>query len=1442
MKKKIFSTLLLVAFALASTSMFVSCKDYDDDINRKADASVVDALQKTVDQLKADLATCKSNCEAAHATFALKTELAKTNGDVALLQDAVKALQEEMKNLVTAQKLQAAIEDAQKALNDAIDKKADKAVVDELSGKLAGLDSKYEDILGKVADIDKKLAAIENLKTQVEVLEAYKQRVENLEKELANKLNEDQVKALIGAATADFATVQALAKLQEIVDAKANGADITRIDQLIVELRGKLEECSGTIVTKEQIEQMIATQILAVTGGMTSEQMKQYIAQALSDYATKDFVTEKINELNDIINGVEGGEGLKDQMEAAEKKVNALSNNLNVLQYLLAKMITSIVNTNPIMFLGIETVEAPALALQPVITRTGKEINEVYRYNDGKGGEYDGEAMPRLVAPASYKEFFANPWIVLQEFRDVKHDTYAVANEAQYHINPSTANLNDWNLSFYTDERLVVEEIESRTGVKEEFVTPIETAAAKNDFQGGILTVPFKINDNYKFGKYNGKDLTGWEAYIEKLVSGINTLAAPTPESYPWGTTDTNLGVIRDNVFFIALQAKNAAKDTTVTSDYAMVAPVAYHVNGICDNDPIVGEPFAMPDCCPLVKRLTPGDAFGGGDLIRNYHMYKKAKTAADNAETHQIAYNETTEVFNFVETHFAYIGFNSDWDYSGQMLDPVHDKKYDANGRVISHKRDTELMTKLGLGYRITPLHWNSGSNETDETAHITYNIYKGGEIVANEETADKWVGIPDSVVVTPRPVNADTGKTIKDGDVADNTREIIDREPMLRIEVIDKLGNVIEVGYMKMKITERPLAPGAVVDPEVTLPLVGPYYYNCEFADEVTWHQVEGYVLRGDKFDDPVRGLTRGVALNVTKKEFEKHWALELDEAGNVVRYDWSGKTPVLQKPIIGEIVEKYNGLARETSVLRWTFTASDWANIAGVNGVNLVRNEAGQLVNKNPIETWVRYVNDGGEFKAKGDVYVKLVIPAQSIIFPEGTLSNHRYGYWYELNTNTPIKDELNNVEKAIDTHMNVRTPKDSYTVPVLTTDEFKKNLFEYFTSREIIGLKEAAKFAKISKEAGFMFTTPAIEKENAVFDASKSGMWTVLGLSKTKYTLMLYHQAMKYDEEGNLVRGSRTSEIRTDLTKVDEFGNRLAANQIVINDVNKTVVCEILPAKPATGEIELKYAENDKAWDILNYAHRHALKNGPADAEKESFTAYIHVLATESCIPVTLDKAYFNVKFLRPINWYPQVVDAPIDATTGTAGDGYFYWNLEQFIKFTDWRLLAADVPDASKKGYNYPGDTKNYAVVRGYTVKVNADNTLTETTTKTIKNPEIEYWKYYGITFDSRATELYTDVANTDRNIIDLNAEPGKLKNLKKVSDLEGMDFQYVRNAADPTLSRFKYKNNEGTVDDFHVYVPIYITYTYGPKGSNLVIKAWGTLNVHKTVHGTAKKN
>ena len=103
--------------------------------------------------------------------------------------------------------------------------------------------------------------------------------------------------------------------------------------------------------------------------------------------------------------------------------------------------------------------------------------------------------------------------------------------------------------------------------------------------------------------------------------------------------------------------------------------------------------------------------------------------------------------------------------------------------------------------------------------------------------------------------------------------------------------------------------------------------------------------------------------------------------------------------------------------------------------------------------------------------------------------------------------------------------------------------------------------------------------------------------------------------------------------------------------------------------------------------------------------------------------------------------------------------------------------------------------------------------------------------------------MYTDVANANRDYVDLNLNPGAIANLVKVQNLKGMDFKYVANTTDPTLSRFKYKNNEGTVDNFHVYVPVYITYTYGPKTNDkLRIKVWGTLSVHKTVHNEAKKN
>jgi transketolase len=126
MKRKIFSKLLMGALLIASVSSFVSCKDYDDDIDnlqKQIDAAALktslDALQQKVDQnattaaaaaaqaLKAaqDAATAASNGDASLQTAineakAAAEAAAKTNADN--IKDATDAIA----------KLNAAIEQA----------------------------------------------------------------------------------------------------------------------------------------------------------------------------------------------------------------------------------------------------------------------------------------------------------------------------------------------------------------------------------------------------------------------------------------------------------------------------------------------------------------------------------------------------------------------------------------------------------------------------------------------------------------------------------------------------------------------------------------------------------------------------------------------------------------------------------------------------------------------------------------------------------------------------------------------------------------------------------------------------------------------------------------------------------------------------------------------------------------------------------------------------------------------------------------------------------------------------------------------------------------------------------------------------------------------------------------------------------------------------------
>ena len=150
------------ALTIASVSTFTSCKDYDDDINMNT--SQIKDLQEQLKTLQTALDQAKNDATTAHANFATKADL--------------NSLQTEVAKLVTAEKLQAAIDD----LNAIIAGKADKADLDKLAGRIDAIDASLNTIGTTLNNLDGAVtAAKENLDAQKETLDKLTEKIGSLE-------------------------------------------------------------------------------------------------------------------------------------------------------------------------------------------------------------------------------------------------------------------------------------------------------------------------------------------------------------------------------------------------------------------------------------------------------------------------------------------------------------------------------------------------------------------------------------------------------------------------------------------------------------------------------------------------------------------------------------------------------------------------------------------------------------------------------------------------------------------------------------------------------------------------------------------------------------------------------------------------------------------------------------------------------------------------------------------------------------------------------------------------------------------------------------------------------------------------------------------------------------------------------------------------------------
>lgn len=1052
--------------------------------------------------------------------------------------------------------------------------------------------------------------------------------------------------AMAKAEDVESALEEAKGLMATALNGKANQSDLDALATKVAGIDTRLVTVEGKVTANEAAIGNLKTQLQAL------EYLKQLYPAG----------SKSISEIVTAIEGAQGDIGNWTDEKTIAEKMNEMSqlldqftSKINVLTYLIERQLTSIVLKPDFYYGGIEGVEVPALRNYAPWKQTV----------DGKLGTINEQ------------------WKA--ETDNTKFCTIEQGGIAQYHINPTSANLLGYKLDFFGNAAGV------RSG--EQFATPKTKEATEafltENFKDGILSVPFDID----YAKISG-------------------LAA-------------------DKLPMIALQMSKAAengKDTVVTSDYAMILNTNYSNLIIADN-----------------KYATQGDAahdnanYSAGNT-NGYHLWGNVAgeyvaamvgTVDTKVATHEVAYNESLDLTKFVEVHYT---------YSYKASDGSDVKKED---QVMSRS----IMKALGLKFKYDYIDYTMGDNETSETVHMTLSNGSTGE----------------NGLVTPNGINADGSRN----SAATNSRVAIGRLPIVRVSLVDAHDHVLKIAYIKIEITDA------------NLPIkefnfdMQDIYADCAAVSETKkWNDIE---------------YTIYTALGMSKAEFEEYYTIDhatnltdlnqyyakdnnKDEGSYVktvaatTSVEWSD----FQKEKFGTFAEVQDQNDPTTNVLQWSFTADEITRLYGIkDGDNYIIDRTTGL-NTKAIERFVKFSDASGRAK----IFVKFTIPVGKLHFAVGEPGKKMPAYWFGLNGYT---EQANGMEVHINT-----------VVPNTQNDDcsFDKKITDFFQENKVVFGFDAKFVNFIAETADFFFTTPAISKGNAAFNAADDGTWTVKGVSGIEYTL-----AVAADAES------------IQATKADG---------VALTDVKNVV-------KLANDGVTLQWGNNEIAKDILNYKGRTgAAASQQSLGDRESFTAYL-VVEVEKCYKAFIKNPYINARYLRPVN-----LGKTEGKTIQDAVDGGSKIDIMDLVTLHDWRWF-----DFAHLGSDYDAI---------FDAAQNAGKYATP-----------HYINYYGVKLYAKTTEAVTDLDRPEAERV-LVADPSTLA---KVSVVNPSLSLTVDNNNDGAVkadlddenhylgflsgNNIVYTNNSGVVNDFHIYVPVYITYKWGA-GWDKCQKVWGVITVKKTVN------
>ena len=462
MRKKIISALLLGLFTVASTSTFVSCKDYDDDIS----------------DLQGQVTSQNSALEA------LKTKVATAETAITSLESAQRTLEGKVDANATA--ATNAINAAKTELQSAID--AVKGTAANNAAELAKVDGKISNAIEQAkADIQVAL----NLKADLADLQAAQNELTNV----SNKLNtlSDKYTQFIGEYTSLKAALDAQKAVLGSAIASGDAETLNKAKAEVAALETKLNGAMSTLKTN------LETEINGVAGKVTTLETTVGELKAAHDgFATKDQYTTLNNQLTTILN--EKIPAVEQSVTALEKKVGK---NINVISAALAKALRSLVFQPDLYVDGIEAFEYPFR-----VDTTLVETNVATYTRNQRTGETAAHEISKVT---DYKHGTGSVTLVTP-----------LAWPVEYHANPSNTDTKFENIKGFAVREA---EVISRGASSVKFNAVEKYLDGSQLFQNknGIITVGIQVADASKFIDASGKIVKGAVAtgtdYIAALQS-----------------------------------------------------------------------------------------------------------------------------------------------------------------------------------------------------------------------------------------------------------------------------------------------------------------------------------------------------------------------------------------------------------------------------------------------------------------------------------------------------------------------------------------------------------------------------------------------------------------------------------------------------------------------------------------------------------------------------------------------------------------------------------------------------------------------------------------------------------------------------------------------------------------------------------------------------------